>query len=233
MLIRCIAIEDEPPALKKIEGFIGRIAELKLEKSFNNAVNAVGWLKENHVDLIFLDVQMDMLTGIEFLESAVSSARIIITSAYDQYAVKGFELNVTDYLLKPYSFQRFVQAVNKVLDFYSAKKDEPAITEDGNPYMFIKTEYRHERVDFDDILYIEGMKDYLRIVCRDRKIMTLMSFAKLEELLPSSEFCRVHKSYLVALKKIKSVERGIIIIADQRIPVSNTYKDSFYLKIKL
>ena len=233
MLIHCIAIEDEPPALKKIEGFIGRIAELKLEKSFNNAVDAIGWLKENHIDLIFLDVQMDMLTGIEFLESAVSSARIIITSAYDQYAVKGFELNVTDYLLKPYSFQRFVQAVNKVLDFFSAKKEEASLTDESTRYIFIKTEYRHERVDFDDILYIEGMKDYLRIVCKERKIMTLMSFAKMEESLPSAEFCRVHKSYLVALKKIKSVERGIIIIADQRIPVSNTYKDNFYSKIKL
>jgi two-component system, LytTR family, response regulator len=233
MLIHCIAIEDEPPALKKIEGFIGRIPELKLEGSFNNAVEAVGWLKENHIDLIFLDVQMDMLTGIEFIESAVSNARIIITSAYDQYAVKGFELNVTDYLLKPYSFQRFVQAVNKVFDFFSLKKDDHVLTEDGNRYMFIKTEYRHERVDFDDILYVEGMKDYLRIVCRERKIMTLMSFAKIEELLPSAEFCRVHKSYLVALTKIKSVERGVINIADQRIPVSNTYKDNFYLKIKL
>jgi DNA-binding LytR/AlgR family response regulator len=233
MLIHCIAIEDEPPALKKIEGFIGRIAELKLEKSFNNAVDAIGWLKENHIDLIFLDVQMDMLTGIEFLESAVSSARIIITSAYDQYAVKGFELNVTDYLLKPYSFQRFVQAVNKVFDSFSAKKEEPSLADESTRYIFIKTEYRHERVDFDDILYIEGMKDYLRIVCKERKIMTLMSFAKMEESLPSAEFCRVHKSYLVALKKIKSVERGIIVIADQRIPVSNTYKDNFYSKIKL
>ena len=233
MLIHCIAIEDEPPALKKIEGFIGRIAELKLEKSFNNAVDAIGWLKENHIDLIFLDVQMDMLTGIEFLESAVSSARINITSAYDQYAVKGFELNVTDYLLKPYSFQRFVQAVNKVFDSFSAKKEEPSLADESTRYIFIKTEYRHERVDFDDILYIEGMKDYLRIVCKERKIMTLMSFAKMEESLPSAEFCRVHKSYLVALKKIKSVERGIIVIADQRIPVSNTYKDNFYSKIKL
>ena len=176
---------------------------------------------------------MDLLTGIEFLESAVSDARIIITSAYDQYAVKGFELNVTDYLLKPYSFQRFVQAVNKVLDFYSGNKDEPATAEDGKRYIFIKTEYRHERVDFDDILYIEGMKDYLRVICKDKKIMTLMSFARLEEMLPSSEFCRVHKSYMVALRKIKSVERGIIVIADQRIPVSNTYKDNFYSKIKL
>jgi len=174
-----------------------------------------------------------MLTGIEFLESAVSSARIIITSAYDQYAVKGFELNVTDYLLKPYSFQRFVQAVNKVFDSFSAKKEEPSLADESTRYIFIKTEYRHERVDFDDILYIEGMKDYLRIVCKERKIMTLMSFAKMEESLPSAEFCRVHKSYLVALKKIKSVERGIIVIADQRIPVSNTYKDNFYSKIKL
>jgi two-component system, LytTR family, response regulator len=233
MLIHCIAIEDEPPALKKIEGFISRIPELRLERSFNNAVEAVGWLKENNIDLIFLDVQMDMLTGIEFIESAVSNARIIITSAYDQYAVKGFELNVTDYLLKPYSFQRFVQAVNKVFDFYSVKKDDHMPTEDGNRYMFIKTEYRHERVDFDDIMYVEGMKDYLRIVCRERKIMTLMSFAKIEELLPSAEFCRVHKSYLVALTKIRSVERGVINIADQKIPVSNTYKDNFYSKIKL
>jgi DNA-binding LytR/AlgR family response regulator len=232
MIISCIAIEDEPPALKKIEGFIGKISELKLDKSFSNAIDAVGWLKENKTDLIFLDVQLDMLTGIEFLESVVTGARIIITSAYDQYAVKGFELNVTDYLLKPYSFQRFVQAVNKVFDFYSLKKDE-AIPADKSHYMFIKTEYRHERVDFDEILYVEGMKDYLRIVCRERKIMTLMSFSKLEELLPADEFCRVHKSFLVAIKKIRSVERGVIIIADQRIPVSNTYKDNFYSKIKL
>jgi two-component system, LytTR family, response regulator len=232
MIIHCIAIEDEPPALKKIEGFIGKIPELKLEKSFSNAIDAIGWLKENKTDLIFLDVQMDMLTGIEFLESVITGARIIITSAYDQYAVKGYELNVTDYLLKPYSFQRFVQAVNKVLDFYSGSKVE-SIAADKNHYIFVKTEYRHERVDFDEILYIEGMKDYLRIVCRERKIMTLMSFSKLEELLPPNEFCRVHKSFLVAIKKIRSVERGVIIIADQRIPVSNTYKDNFFSKIKL
>jgi two-component system, LytTR family, response regulator len=233
MIIRCIAIEDEPPALRKIEGFIGKIPELKLEKSFSGAIDAVGWLKENKTDLIFLDVQMDMLTGIEFLESVVTNARIIITSAYDQYAVKGFELNVTDYLLKPYSFQRFVQAVNKVLEFYSEKKEEAQPQQENSRYIFIKTEYRHERVDFDDILYVEGMKDYLRIVCRDKKIMTLMSFSKLVEMLPQSEFCRVHKSFLIALKKIRSVERGIIVIADQRIPVSNTYKDDFYSRIRL
>jgi two-component system, LytTR family, response regulator len=233
MVIRCIAVEDEPPALKKIESFIARIPDLKLEKSFTNALDAISWLRGNSTDLIFLDVQMEMLTGIEFIESSVSNARIIITSAFDEYAVKGFELNVTDYLLKPYSFQRFVQAVNKVFDFYSLNNDAPAQSEGSSRYIFIKTEFRHERVDIDDILYVEGMKDYLRIVCSDKKIMTLMSFSKLEEMLPDAEFCRVHKSYLVSLNKIRSVERGIISIADQRIPVSNTYKDNFYSKIRL
>jgi len=233
MVLRCIAIEDEPLALKKIEGFIGRVADLKLEKSFTSALDAVRWLRENPVDLIFLDIQMEMLTGIEFLESSVSNARIIITTAYDQYAIKGFDLNVTDYLLKPYSFQRFVQAVNKVFELASAKKSEPSQDEESKRYIFVKTEYRHERVDFDDILYVEGMKDYLRIVCREKKIMTLMSFPALEEMLPGSEFCRVHKSYLVALKKIRSVERGIISIADRRIPVSNTYRENFYSSIRL
>jgi two-component system, LytTR family, response regulator len=232
MLIRCIAIEDEPPALKKIEGFISKIPELKLEKSFTNAIDALGWLRENDTDLIFLDVQMDMLTGIGFLESSATNARVIITTAYDRYAVKGFELNVMDYLLKPFSFQRFVQAVNRVFDSFQLAAEELS-SHSPDRFIFIKTEYRHERIDFDDILYAEGMKDYLRIVCREKKIMTLMSFQKLEEMLPKSEFCRVHKSFLVSLKNIRSVERGIINIADQRIPVSNTYKDNFYSKIKL
>ena len=175
---------------------------------------------------------MEQLTGIQFIEATGTSSKIIITSAYDQYAIKGFELNVTDYLLKPFSFQRFVQAVNKVMEHHSQKPDikEKPYTDDS--FMFVKTEYRLERVDFDDILYIEGMKDYLRIICKNKKIMTLQSFAKIEESLPSKKFCRVHKSFIVAIDKIKSVERGVIIIADQRIPVSNTYKETFYTKIK-
>lgn len=227
MKIDCIAIDDEPLALTKIESFIRNMPELNLVMTFDNAIDAAGWLRGNDPALIFLDIQMEPLTGIQFLETAGLSSRIIITSAYGEYAIKGYELNVTDYLLKPYSFQRFVQAVNKVLDYYSSKEKEKKDEE----FIFIKTEYRLERVDIDEILYIEGMKDYLRIICKNRKIMTLQSFSKIAESLPSKKFCRVHKSYIVALDKIKSIERNVILIADQRIPVSGTYKDDFYGRI--
>jgi two-component system, LytTR family, response regulator len=233
MQINCIAIDDEPLALSKLESFINKVPDMKLIRSFDNAVVAIGWLKENKVDLIFLDIQMEQLTGIQFLEATGSKSRVILTTAYDQYALKGYELNVTDYLLKPFSFQRFLQAVNKVMEYYSDGPESLNTSHGHESYIFVKTEYRLERVDLDNILYIEGMKDYLRIICSDKKVMTLQSFAKIEESLPSNNFCRVHKSFIVAIDKIKSVERGIIIIADKRIPVSNTYKESFYSKIKI
>jgi two-component system LytT family response regulator len=232
MQINCIAIDDEPLALSKLEGFITRVPDLKLKKIFDNPVEAIGWLKENSIDLIFLDIQMEQLTGIEFLEAIGSISRVIFTTAYDQYAIKGFELNVTDYLLKPFSFQRFLQAVNKVMDFYSQKTIDHKSDTEKDSFIFVKTEYRLERVDINTILYIEGMKDYLRIICTDKKIMTLQSFSKIEDSLPARNFCRVHKSFIVAIDKIKSIERGVIIIAGQRIPISNTYKENFFSKIK-
>jgi two-component system, LytTR family, response regulator len=232
MLIKCIAIDDEPLALSKLEGFIARVPDLKLIMKFDNAVEAMGWIRENRPELIFLDIQMAQLTGIQFIEATKTDARIIITSAYDQYAIKGFELNVTDYLLKPFSFQRFLQAVNKVMEHPAINKIEESSSE-SKKYIFVKTEYRLERIDIDDILYIEGMKDYLRIICTDKKIMTLLSFSKLEENLPPKRFCRVHKSFVVAIDKITSVERGIITIEGKSIPVSNTYKENFYSIIKL
>lgn len=233
MQISCIAIDDEPLALSKIEGFIQNVPALKLVRTFDNAVEAAEWLKHNQSDLIFLDIQMRQLTGIEFLEATATTARIIITSAYDQYAIKGYELNVTDYLLKPFSFQRFLQAVGKVLEYYQHSGDVLKEEEAGSDFIFVKTEYRHEKIDLGEILYIEGMKDYLRIVCTSRKIMTLQSFSKIEECLPPKRFCRIHKSFIVSIDKIKSIERGVVIIGDQRIPVSNTYKDNFYSKIGL
>lgn len=232
MQIYCIVIDDEPLAVTKLEGFISKMPVLTLMKTFDNAIEAVGWIKENNPDLIFLDIQMDQLTGIQFLEATGSVSRVVITSAYDQYAIKGFELNVTDYLLKPFSFQRFVKSVNKVLEYYSQKQDIQKDKAGSDNHIFVKTEYRLERVDLIDILYIEGMKDYLRIICTQKKIMTLQSFSKLEENLPATKFCRVHKSFIVAMDKIKSVERGVILIADRRIPVSNTYKESFFSRIK-
>lgn len=232
MQISCIAIDDEPLALSKLEGFIEKVPELRLVRTFDNAIEAMGWLKENSADLIFLDIRMEQFTGIQFLETTGIKTCVILTTAFDQYAMKGFELNVTDYLLKPYSFERFLKAVNKVMETLIKKRDAQDSVKDQDSFIFVKTEYRLERIDIEDILYIEGMKDYLRIICHEKKIMTLQSFAKLEESLPAKRFCRVHKSFIVAIDKIKSIERGIIIIADRRIPVSNTYKDSFFSKIK-
>ncbi len=232
MLINCIAIDDEPLALTKIEGFIEKIPGLRLVRKFDNAVEAIGWIKENNADLIFLDIHMEQLTGIQFIEVTGTTARIIITSAYDQYAIKGFELNVTDYLLKPFSFQRFAQAVNKVMDYYTQKHEIANNLSGDDSSVFVKTEYRLERIDLDDILYVEGMKDYLRIICTNKKIMTLQSFSKIEDSLPANKFCRVHKSFIVAINKIKTVERGVIVIADRRIPVSYTYKENFFSKIR-
>lgn len=228
-----MVIDDEPLAISKLESFIARVPCLNLLKTFDNGVDAMSWMKENPTDLIFLDIQMEQLTGIQFLEATDLDTRIIITSAYDQYAIRGFELNVTDYLLKPFSFQRFVKAVDKAMDYYSERKEVFNSDVNNSRFLFVKTEYRYERIDIDDILYIQGMKDYLRIICSKKKIMTLQSFSKIEQSLPAGKFCRIHKSYMVALDKIRSVERGVVIIADQRIPVSNTYKESLYRKIKL
>lgn len=231
MRISCIAIEDEPPALTKLKDFISRMPCLELLSTFDNAIEALAWLKENKPGLVFLDIQMDQLTGIQLLETVKVDTAIIITSAYDRYALKGYELNVTDYLLKPYSFERFVKAVDKVLEHYSQIAE---IKNGGiDSSIFVKTEYRYERIALDNILYIEGMSDYLRIVCTDKKIMTLQSFAKIEASLPPEKFCRIHKSFLVALDKIRSIERGIVIIADKRIPVSSTYREKLFSRIKL
>jgi DNA-binding LytR/AlgR family response regulator len=231
MKIRCIAIDDEPLAITKLEGFISRIPELNLIETFDNALEAMVWMKENQADLVFLDIQMEQLTGIQFLEATGTNAKIIVTSAFDRYAIKGFDLNVTDYILKPYSFERFVKGVNKAMEQLAGTPAGRETSDNHNDFIFVRTEYRLERIDLDKILYVEGMKDYLRIICSDKKIMTLQSFSKLEESLPSKKFCRVHKSYIVAIDKIRSIERNVIIIADQRIPVSNTYRDSFFSRI--
>lgn len=228
-----MVIDDEPLAISRLEKFIEKVPSLKLIRSFDNSIEALIWLKENSIDLIFLDIQMETFTGMQFLETIELKPRIIITSAYDQYALKGFEFNVSDYLLKPFPFERFVKAVEKVIEYYAVRKEDTKVVPDTGNSLFVKTEYRYERINIDDILYIEGMKDYLRIVCPDRKIMTLQSFAKIEESLPSKKFCRVHKSYMIAIDKIRSVERGVVLIGDQRIPVSATYREIFNKKTGL
>lgn len=225
MQLNVIVIEDEPLAMKKLVNFIDKIDYLHLAEIFDNAIAAISYLKNNSVDLIFLDIQMEEFTGIQFLETLVNRPKVIITTAYDKYALKGYELDVTDYLLKPYTFDRFLKAVEKAS---MHKPDEKQI---ANDYIFIKTEYRLEKVKISDILYVEGMGEYLKIVTTGKHIMTLQNFKSLELQLPKNNFIRVHKSYLVAIDKIDHVERGRIKIGEFYIAVSETYKELFYGQI--
>ena len=221
--ISCIIIEDEPLALERTKDFVTKIPFLNLCATFDNALEGLAYLKFNTVELLFLDINMDELSGIELLESSKIESQVIITTAYQEYALKGYELNVTDYLLKPFTFNRFLQAVTK-----AQKKLPQAIVEAPLDFIFVKTENRLEKVMFNEILYIEGMRDYRRIHLATKKIMTLQNFKELEQLIPSNIICRVHKSYMVALNKIESIERSRIKIADQLIPISDTYSELFF-----
>jgi two-component system, LytTR family, response regulator len=221
----CIIIEDEPLALEKTKDFVNKVPFLQLSGTFDNALTGLAYLNNNKVDLLFLDINMDELTGIELLESSKIDSQVIITTAYQEYALKGYELHITDYLLKPFTFNRFLQAVNKAQEnlVRHASESKPE-------FIFVKTENRLEKIMLNDIVYIEGMRDYRRIHTTNKnvKVMTLQNFSELELLIPSSIVCRVHKSYMVALSKIENVERSRIKIADQLIPISETYKEAFF-----
>jgi DNA-binding LytR/AlgR family response regulator len=223
MKINCIIVEDEPLALERAKGFVVKLPFLNLLSAFDNAFDALTFLKSNAVDLIFLDINMDEFSGIQLLETSAISSQVIITTAYHEYALKGYDLKVTDYLLKPYTFERFVQAVDRIQSNLS--KNETA---NNKKFIFVKTEYRLEKILLSEILFIEGMRDYRRIHCTDKRIMTLQTFTDFEKEIPSAIICRVHKSFMVSLDKIESIERDRIKIKDQLIPISETYKQTFY-----
>lgn len=219
----CIIIEDEPLALEKTRDFVNKVPFLQLSATFDNALTGLNYLNNNKVDLLFLDINMDELSGVELLESSKINSQVIITTAYQEYALKGYELKVTDYLLKPFTFNRFLQAVNKAQENLTHRNSDSQ-----SDFIFVKTEYRLEKIMLNEIVYIEGMRDYRRIHTVNKKVMTLQNFSEFEKLIPPSIVCRVHKSYMVALNKIVSIERNRIKIADQLIPISETYKEVFY-----
>lgn len=223
MKINCIIVEDEPLALERVKGFIIKLPFLNLLSAFDNAFDALTFLKSNTVDLIFLDINMDEFSGIQLLETSAITSQVIITTAHHEYALKGFDLKVTDYLLKPFTFERFVQAVNRVENNLS--KNETVL---NKKFIFVKAEYRLEKILLSEILFIEGVRDYRKIHCAHKKIMTLQTFSDFEKEIPSAIICRVHKSFMVSLDKIESIERDRIKIQDQYIPISETYSQSFY-----
>ena len=240
MNIHCIAVDDEPLALNIIKEYSAKLSFLNLVKTFDNAIEVIDFLKTARIELMFLDIKMEELTGIQLLKLLSDRPKVILTTAYDSYAIKSYELDVTDYLLKPFSFERFTKAVNKACDQIILEKglqpvDKEVHNDISTPqedYFFVKTEFRLQKVNFSDILYIEGQGDYQSIVTNKGKIMTLQNFAKLQGSLPANAFIRVHKSFIVSLRQIEKIERNRIRIGEKSIPISETYKDKFFQVIE-
>ena len=236
MKINCIAVDDEPLALEIIKDYCAKIPFLNLMQAFDNAIDTMEYLRNNRVDLILLDIQMEDLTGIQLLNALNLKPYVIMTTAYDNYALQGFDLDVTDYLLKPISFERFLKGINKVYDRMQNESTVPGgkqvatyiADQAERDYFFVKTDTHIEKVTASEVLYVEGMGDYWRIVTKNKRIMTLMNASGIEDVLPEHQFCRVHRSYFVAINKIESIERKHIKIADQRIPIGDTYQKSFF-----
>jgi DNA-binding LytR/AlgR family response regulator len=227
MNIRCITVDDEPLAIEKIKSFIRKLPQLKLLGTFSNASAASEFLTHNPLELVFLDIQMGKSNGIELVERMINKPQIIFTTAYNEYAIKAFELAVTDYLLKPYTFDRFNQAVNKASDYIQWQKTIIKSIPKIIDYIFVKSGYKLVKIFLNEILFIEGMRDFQCVVTPDSKILVSHSFQELEKTLPKS-FVRCHKSYIVSLSKVESIERDRIRIGNKYIPIGDTFKESFY-----
>jgi DNA-binding LytR/AlgR family response regulator len=232
--MKCLAIDDEPLALNIVKEFSSKIEFINLVAICTNPIEAIRIINQQEIDLIFLDIQMPNITGLEFIRSLKNPPLVIFTTAYPNYALDGFELNATDYLVKPFSFERFLRSVNKAYEIVSLKKNK--VPRDGNSvensspekYLMIKVEYSTVRVDLAQILYIEGLKDYIKIYTGKKPLLTKSTMKNIEEKLPSDQFIRVHKSFIVALTKIESIENNRIIIGEKYIPIGNQYKSGFY-----
>lgn len=231
-MIKCLVVDDEPLALQILEDYISKISFLHLVKATINPIEALALVQQGGIDLVLLDVQMPELTGIQFLKIANGRVRVILTTAYPQYALDGYDLDVIDYLLKPIAFDRFYKAVQKVQQLMQPEKPQvvpvPVQQDIKDDFIFLKTENKIQKVYLNDMLFIEGLKDYISIFTLSERIITLQSMKKMEEALPEKHFVRVHKSYIVAINKIESIERSRIYIGKKVIPVGDTYKDSFF-----
>ena len=230
--ISCIAVDDEPMALNLVESYIEKTPFLELKAKCSNALEAMDFIKTTPVDLLFLDIQMPDLSGIEFSKMLSKNSRVIFTTAFDQYALEGFKVEALDYLLKPFDYAEFLTAANKAQNWFELVKSQKAphkLLSEEKEFLFVKSEYKQLRIKLSDVLYFEGLKDYIKIWLKNqpKPILTLMSLKSLEQELPESQFMRVHRSFIVALNNINIIERSQIIINDKRITVSEHYKPKF------
>ena len=221
-MIRCVIIDDEPLAVKLLESYISKLDEVQLVSSHTNPMDGLKALKENTVDLLFLDIQMPEITGVQMARLIPDKTQIIFTTAYPEYAVEGFELKALDYLVKPISLDRFIKAVGRCEPGGSPSSSHPALALN---HIFVKTEYRRLKIDLDDILYLMGMGDYCQIVMKGKKVMTLEKIRSFESRLPQDRFIRVHKSYLISINKIEYLEKNRIKISNELIPIGKTYEE--------
>lgn len=224
MIITCAIIDDEPLAAGLLEGYAKKTPYLSLKGTYNSAIQAMKDLRDNPVQLLFLDIQMPELSGIEFAKILPKDSKIIFTTAFSQYAIEGYKVNALDYLLKPISYDDFLKSTDKALEWFSVSMKQEVYQRDR--FMLVKSDYKLQRVSLDDILYIEGLKDYVRFYLKGgEKVMSLMSMKKLDEYLPKPEFLRTHRSYIVHMTEIPLVDRFRIVFDEVYIPISENYKE--------
>ena len=227
--IKCLVIDDELPAREILKKHITEVEALELSGTCSNAVEAISFLKDNRVDLLFLDIQMPHLLGTNFLRTLKNPPKVIFTTAYRKYAVEGFELDAVDFLLKPISFERFLKGVNKILQLSLPDNSENPVHSENQadsvpPFLYFRANRKMVKVLFNEILYIEGLNDYIKIVTSNKPIITKHLLASLEEMLPSNAFVRIHKSFIVAINKIESFNADSVDIARTEIPIGRSYK---------
>jgi DNA-binding LytR/AlgR family response regulator len=234
-MIRCVVIDDEPYARQLLTGFIGKLPSLRLEGSFSSALHALDILSKHPVDVIFLDIQMPDITGIDFLKTLEQKPLIVFTTAHAEFALEGFELDVADYLLKPFDFNRFLKAVNKISQRLDRRATPPAKTserkEPVHNFIFVKDGTKLVKIELSTILFIKGTREYVTIYTKDKKIMSLQALKNLEQELPE-EFIRVHNSYIVAIPAITAVAANQVEIDNENIPIGITYKKAFMERIR-
>jgi two-component system, LytTR family, response regulator LytT len=228
-MIRTIAIDDEPLALQLIKGYIEKTPFLNLCGAFENPLDVIAFVSENEVDLIFLDIQMPDITGTELARVINAGPKLIFTTAYEKYALEGFRLDAVDYLLKPFSYAEFVKAARKAQKLIGMEGKELPALEIKNDFLFLKSEYKIRRINFNEIHYIEGLKDYVKVflIGEKKPVLSISSLKALEAKLPQEQFMRVHRSYIVNLDTVKVIERNRIVYGDVRIPVTDQYKENF------
>jgi two-component system, LytTR family, response regulator LytT len=227
--MRTIVVDDEPLALRLVTGYVEKTPFLELIGSFDNPLSAMEFMENEPVEVIFLDIQMPDLSGTEFARIINHGPKLIFTTAYEKYALEGFKLEAVDYLLKPFGYEEFLIAAKRALKLFDLEQKAAASIEVKNDFMFLKSEYKIRRINFNEILYIEGLKDYVKVYLlgEPKPILSLNSMKSVEAKLPVSKFMRIHRSFIVNLDSVKTIERFRIVFGNIHIPVSDQYKDKF------